>query len=207
MRRSTSPARTQDRPLRAIDLFCGAGGLSLGFHAAGCRIAAAVDVDARAGTSFRRNFTILQPEHPPQVLASPHYSLDRLGIEDIPIRESPAILIGGPPCQAFSRLGRGKLDSLSDEGFVGDPRNQLHRAFLAAVQENPRHVPSFIGLIEAYEAAADEYGDPDLLDQASRVCRDALDLTLEGEQSAFLEAASSRLAARLAEIRESSGDD
>ena len=35
-----------------------------------------------------------------------------------------------PPCQGFSRLGRGKLDSLGGGGFEGDPRNQLYRGFM-----------------------------------------------------------------------------
>lgn len=118
--------------LHVIDLFSGAGGLALGFRAAGCRIAAAVDADLRACETFRRNFGALQPEDPPLVLAGPDYSLDRVPINALPVPCAPDILIGGPPCQAFSRLGRGKLDSLSEEGFVGDPRNKLYRAFLAA---------------------------------------------------------------------------
>ena len=57
-----------DRNPLVIDLFCGAGGFSLGFHAAGCRILAAVDTDASAAQTFRRNFALLHPEHPPTVL-------------------------------------------------------------------------------------------------------------------------------------------
>ncbi len=120
-------------PLTVVDFFSGAGGLALGFHSAGCRLIAAVDADAMAGESFRRNFTALQPESPPQVFAGPEYDLLRVGVEAVSVSRPPDILIGGPPCQAFSRLGRGKLDSLSDEGFAGDPRNQLYRALLAAV--------------------------------------------------------------------------
>jgi DNA (cytosine-5)-methyltransferase 1 len=47
----------------------------------------------------------------------------------------PEILVGGPPCQGFSRLGRAKLNSLSDDGFEGDPRNELYRRFLEAAAE------------------------------------------------------------------------
>ena len=53
----------------------------------------------------------------------------------------PDIVIGGPPCQAFSRLGRAKLNSLSDDGFRGDPRNVLYRRFLGVVERwRPRAV-------------------------------------------------------------------
>jgi DNA (cytosine-5)-methyltransferase 1 len=93
----------------------------------------AVDADAMAGASFARNFTALQPDSPPEVLAGPEHDLGASGVGTLPVTRPPDILIAGPPCQAFSRLGRGKLDSLSEEGFVSDPRNQLYRVFLDAV--------------------------------------------------------------------------
>ncbi len=127
--------------VRVAELFAGAGGLSLGFRAAGCEIAVAVDSDAVAGETFRRNFASVQPHHHPLVLAGEDFSLedvDFLRRLDLP---PPDILIGGPPCQAFSRLGRGKLDSLTDEGFEGDPRNQLYRGFVAMLAHwRPRAV-------------------------------------------------------------------
>ncbi|OAI41703.1 hypothetical protein AYO40_02605 [Planctomycetaceae bacterium SCGC AG-212-D15] len=119
--------------LRVVDLFSGAGGLALGFQAVGCEIQAAVDLDDVAGQTFRRNFDILQPESHPRVLAGPDFDMDRLDPNEITDRP-PDILIGAPPCQGFSRLGRGKLDSLSDEGFAGDPRNALYRRFLEAAE-------------------------------------------------------------------------
>jgi DNA (cytosine-5)-methyltransferase 1 len=121
-------------PLEVIDVFSGAGGLSLGFHAAGCHIQGAIDLDVVAGQTFLENFSALQPGTPPRVLAGHGYDLEHLDLDAIAGPRPPDILIGGPPCQAFSRLGRGKLDSLSDEGFKGDPRNQLYRRFLEAVR-------------------------------------------------------------------------
>lgn len=115
-----------------MDLFCGAGGFSLGFHAAGCRILAAADSDAVASETFRTNFTELQPDSPPQVYGGADGDLDRADAA-ILSGKCPDIVIGGPPCQAFSRLGRAKLDSLSDGGFETDPRNSLYRRFLGAV--------------------------------------------------------------------------
>jgi DNA (cytosine-5)-methyltransferase 1 len=120
-------------PPRVVDLFSGAGGLALGFQAAGCLIDAAVDVDAVAGETLRRNFETLQPHLAPRVLAGEEFDLEQFDLASIP-RHPPDILTGGPPCQGFSRLGRGKLDSLSEEGFEGDPRNQLYRRFLDAVR-------------------------------------------------------------------------
>jgi DNA (cytosine-5)-methyltransferase 1 len=124
-------------PPLVVDLFCGAGGFSLGFHAAGCRIFAAVDADVQAARSFRYNFNLLQRDCPPRVLGDEgDGDLDRpeLDLEAFVGAARPDIIIGGPPCQAFSRLGRAKLNSLSDDGFRGDPRNALYRRFLTAVE-------------------------------------------------------------------------
>jgi DNA (cytosine-5)-methyltransferase 1 len=115
-----------------VDLFCGAGGFSLGFQAAGCRIIAAADADGMAAETYRRNFALLQPGHAPHVPEDG--DLEEIDLDSLIGAQGPDIVIGGPPCQAFSRLGRAKLNSLSDEGFRGDPRNVLYRRFLAAVQ-------------------------------------------------------------------------
>lgn len=151
------------RALRVVDLFAGAGGFSLGFRAAGCTVAAAVDVDAVAGETFTRNFAHLQGDCPPLVLAGEDYSLEDVGfLRSLDI--SPDILIGGPPCQGWSRLGRGKLDSLSDEGFEGDPRNQLYGRFvemlghwrpLAVVMENVPGMMSMKGVNYAERISAE----------------------------------------------------
>ncbi len=55
------------------------------------------------------------------------------------VTEKVDILIGGPPCQGFSRIGRAKIDSLNDRGFREqgyreDPRNDLYMRFLDAVR-------------------------------------------------------------------------
>lgn len=122
------------RSPKVVDLFCGAGGFSLGFHAAGCRIISAADVDSVAGETFRRNFSVLQAAKPPKVFFGDEGDLEYLDLDFLCEGERPDIVIGGPPCQGFSHLGRAKLDSLSDEGFRGDPRNDLYRRFLAAVE-------------------------------------------------------------------------
>jgi len=119
--------------IEVIDLFSGAGGLSLGFQAAGCRIRTAVDLDSRAGESFLHNFSKLQPDHPPQVLAGSEHDIERLDLESLLGPRRDEILVGGPPCQAFSLLGRGKLASLTEGGFVEDRRNRLYQEFLRAV--------------------------------------------------------------------------
>jgi DNA (cytosine-5)-methyltransferase 1 len=118
---------------RVVDLFCGAGGFSLGFRAAGCEIAAAVDFDEVAGETLRSNFEKLQPESPPQVLCGDEGNLEEVDLSHL-VSEAPDIVIGGPPCQGFSRVGRGKLASLSEEGAAEDARNGLYLRYLDAVR-------------------------------------------------------------------------
>ena len=124
------------RKLRVIDLFCGAGGLALGFQAAGCRIIGGVDLDEAAAETFEANFRVLQGHRAPLVFRGPNEA----DLSQAEVRNSlaerfshPDIVLGGPPCQAFSKIGRGKLNSLSERGFSGDPRNTLYRSFLDLV--------------------------------------------------------------------------
>ncbi len=121
------------RRLGVIDLFCGAGGFSLGFQAAGCDILGAVDVDETAARTYAENIGRLQPDAPPVVLSGDEGNVeDQLDLERLAWRGRPDILIGGPPCQGFSRVGRAKLDSLTDDGHTADPRNEFYRRFLQA---------------------------------------------------------------------------
>lgn len=127
---------THQRCPTVVDLFCGAGGFSLGFSAAGCDILAGVDVDEASGATYLDNFTRLQPDAPPNVKSGDEGNLEELDFAHI-TPERPDILIGGPPCQGFSRIGRAKLDSIredagEDGSFADDPRNELYRRFLAA---------------------------------------------------------------------------
>ena len=76
------------------------------------------------------------------------------------------------------------------------------RSFIAAIQADTHHVDSYIQLIRTYEAAADEYGDPELLEQATKVCRDARKLKLDEKQRALVDAAADRINEQLDELKE-----
>lgn len=104
---------------------------------------AGVDFDEASAATFELNFKTLQPEGPPRVFGGDEGNLEELDFEDIlkdrpdAIEGRPDILIGGPPCQGFSRIGRAKLDSIledagEDGSFADDPRNGLYRRFLDA---------------------------------------------------------------------------
>ena len=153
------------RGLGVIDLFCGAGGFSLGFQAAGCEILGAADIDETAARTYAENLRRLQPDAPPVTLSGDEGNVeDQLDLERLAARGQPDILIGGPPCQGFSRVGRAKLDSLTDEGHAADPRNELYLRFLeaaalwnplAVVMENVPGMLSIGGRNVADDAAAD----------------------------------------------------
>ena len=76
------------------------------------------------------------------------------------------------------------------------------RSFIAAIHADTHHVDSYIQLIRTYEAAADEYGDPELLEQATKVCRDARKLKLDEKQRALVDAAADRINEQLEELKE-----
>ncbi len=83
-----------------ISLFCGAGGLDLGFKQAGFRTILAIDSDPAACETFTLNHptcSVLKGD-----LATVHhrYIVDR--ISELPQEDVPVGVIGGPPCQAFS---------------------------------------------------------------------------------------------------------
>lgn len=82
-------------PIKTIDLFCGCGGLSLGFQNAGFVIEAAFDNWDPAIEVYRNNFS-----HP----IFKRDLLDTSDVSDI-AKYQPDIIIGGPPCQDFSSAG------------------------------------------------------------------------------------------------------
>jgi len=132
----------EDQPLRVLDLFAGCGGLSLGFHKSGFKIIGAVELDKEAARSHALNF------HPNDVFFAQHACsrdiqkvepaalLQQIGIAD-DASAAIDVIIGGPPCQAFTRVGRAKLRDINKEAdaFLKDPRSQLYKRYLEYVRE------------------------------------------------------------------------
>jgi DNA (cytosine-5)-methyltransferase 1 len=114
---------------RALDLFCGAGGLSLGLRDAGFSVIAGADVDQWAVETHTANVGGLGWVGD---LGDPTDLLEHLegwGIEHV------ELVAGGVPCQPFSRAGRSRLRELVRGGQRGrDPRAELWRSFMAVVE-------------------------------------------------------------------------
>jgi len=88
--------------LRALDLFSGAGGLSLGLTRAGFQVVAAVDSWEPAVASYRQNFA-----HPAIRADAAGLTKEQL-LKDAGLAPDPLdLVVGGPPCQGFSiqRIG------------------------------------------------------------------------------------------------------
>ena len=128
--------RRSPRPL-AVDLFCGAGGLSHGLMAAGYRVALSVDTDRWSLESHAHN---LPGRALPLDLGDERSRDAVVGLcEHLDV----GLIAGGPPCQPFSRAGRSKIRSLVDRGVrdAVDVRKELWRAFLDVVERvRPRAV-------------------------------------------------------------------
>jgi DNA (cytosine-5)-methyltransferase 1 len=127
--------RAGGRP-RVLDLFSGCGGLSLGFEAAGCEIAAAVEFDPDAARSHGLNFHPGDARHGVArdiTATSPRALAAELGLGAADAAFD--VLVGGPPCQAFARVGRSKLREVAEhpEAFRHDPRARLYIEYLRYV--------------------------------------------------------------------------
>lgn len=133
---------TKGSPPRVLDLFAGCGGLSLGFQRAGYSIAAALELDPLAAESHANNlFKHLsaaerrhhsQPRDIREVEPEDICDEFRLGTA----AEAFDVLVGGPPCQAFARVGRAKLREIASDpqAFRQDPRANLYLRYLTYVE-------------------------------------------------------------------------
>lgn len=129
---AVSAPRRRRAPIRVLDLFAGAGGLTEGFHSVRkrYRVVRAVESDLAAAASYARTFgdQRIYPGAIEQWLAE----------EDVPDVD---VILGGPPCQGFSNLGKRDAE---------DKRNMLWREYVAAVAKAQpsyfvlENVPAFL---------------------------------------------------------------
>lgn len=101
-----------------VDLCSGCGGFSLGAELAGFKTVVAVDIDPDLRSSFTKNF----PES--KIVSDGIESLNRKAWNKLYGTNRPVGVIGGPPCQGFSRIGKRN---------PSDPRNNLIGQFYRQV--------------------------------------------------------------------------
>ena len=130
------------RAPRVLELCSGCGGMSLGLKAAGFDLVAHIEMDATAAESYALNFD------PPvaarreawsqardMTRADPASLCSDLGLQGSSAEQFD-VLAAGLPCQAFARIGRSKLRSVTgdEDAFKNDPRARLYQRFLQYVE-------------------------------------------------------------------------
>lgn len=173
----------EPRP-RLIDLFAGAGGMTEGFREAGFESVLAVEIDRAAAETYRLNFAsntevATDASNPAHVYACP--------VEEITSFPAAEVVIGGPPCQGFSPLGkdrdadeRAEMNELWNEyvrvvrqvkplAFVIENvpeflKSAQYQKFLEVFTKDPSH-PDFDPDLSLYEIdqqvlRAEEFGVP-----------------------------------------------
>lgn len=121
----------QNNDLTVIDLFCGAGGLTSGFEWENFRSLCAIDINPDSLMTYKHNF----PDA--QIICDDIQKIDpkdlrlSLGIE----RQQLSAIIGGPPCQGFSR------NVPAGYRYLNDPQNLLYITYIEFVREfKPKYV-------------------------------------------------------------------
>lgn len=105
-----------------IDLFSGAGGMSLGFDQVGFNNIFSIDIEPRFCETYKTNF----PKH--NLIQKDISKLSNEEIKSLIGNQIIDVIIGGPPCQGFSMAGN------IGRKFIDDSRNQLFREFARIVE-------------------------------------------------------------------------
>lgn len=136
---------------KVIDLFSGCGGLALGFEKAGFEIVAGVELMPEACKTISYNLDYRYDKEQTHICGD----ITELDADIFKGRfgNEGCVVIGGPPCQAYSLAGRAKLRSLGDDRInTNDARGYLYQDFLrfvfdldakAVVMENVPESTSF----------------------------------------------------------------
>lgn len=130
--------------LTVVDLFSGCGGMSLGFQRAGYKILGGVESDPHAAETYAKNLhklgtseEVARHSEPKDILNfDPEKFCDEY-LESQAREGLVNVIIGGPPCQAFARIGRAKLRKIMDHehAYLNDKRADLYTHFLAYVEK------------------------------------------------------------------------
>jgi len=131
--------------LNFIDLFGVPGGMSLGFKLAGMRPVGALDIFESGIETYKENFPEVKEENVVCADASTNNVIEKFKKKTCLKKRDVDVIIGGPPCQGFSTIGRIKMASLvkngqrngrsSDARFIDDKRNHLYKSFIRFVEK------------------------------------------------------------------------
>ncbi len=116
------------RKYNFIDLFAGCGGLSEGFYRQGYNALAHVEIDPTACRTLRTRMHYYGYENAEKAVLEMDITREDIidQIDSVVNGQRVDIIIGGPPCQAYSSLGRAK----DDNAMQNDPRNFLFESYV-----------------------------------------------------------------------------
>lgn len=162
-----------------VDLFAGCGGLSEGFYKEGFKALLHLEINSTACETLKTRMKYYEYSEEDIERAVMCDDITREGIlEDIEkkILGKVDIIIGGPPCQAFSTVGRAQ----SPDSMSNDPRNYLFENYLQILNKfkpelfifenvkglltaKPKGVKIFDKIIAKMRETYDVVSDPDIL--------------------------------------------
>lgn len=118
----------KNREFNFIDLFAGCGGMSEGFYMQGFNALAHVEINHHACETLKRRMEFYNySDVEKSVLETDITREDIIDIISDSVNEREVdVIIGGPPCQSFSSLGRAK----DEYGMENDPRNYLFESYV-----------------------------------------------------------------------------
>lgn len=115
--------KNADHKYNIIDLFCGAGGLSLGFVQEGFGINFACDIQDVCIETYRFN----HPDTYSQYIIQGDIKTIEDDIQSYLSDSNVDLVVGGPPCQGFSNANRQRI--------IDDPRNKLYKSYVHVVEQ------------------------------------------------------------------------
>lgn len=126
--RGSMKINSKSRPT-VMDLFSGVGGMSLGFEAGGFDVVVASELDPIHAAAHHFNFPMTK------TICGDVREIKSIDLESILLNQGLTeldVIVGGPPCQGFSQIGKRQLS---------DPRNSLVFEFCRIVSElRPKYV-------------------------------------------------------------------
>lgn len=115
--------------MTAIDLFAGAGGLSLALQDSGYKILMANEINPRFAETHKYNF----PNVP--LIQKDINEVTSTDLKEIIGNQEVDLVVGGPPCQGFSVFGKRRFVNTQEYDPHKDPRNFLVYQYIRIVKE------------------------------------------------------------------------